>query len=374
MKKLGFGTMRLPKLSESAADIDHGQVRRMIDTYLEKGFSYFDTAYMYHEGASELAVREDLVLRHPRDSFLLADKLPTMRLTQVSDMQRIFDEQRTKCGVDYFDYYLLHNLNPRFYKIAEELDAFSFIQQKKQQGGASNIGFSFHGGADLLDEILSKYSFFDFVQLQINYLDWEHAVIQSRRCYEVARKHNKPIIVMEPVKGGTLATLPNDAEVIMKSYAPDVSLASWAIRYAASLEGVMMVLSGMSSYDQLCDNIGYMENFQPLSGWEMRIIKQVQTILYKSTSIPCTGCAYCTEGCPAGLNIPELFSIYNNDLKAAAAEKKGETLELDMPPKEAYAKQTVKASECIGCKQCETQCPQSLPVAELLEAVARRYE
>ena len=374
MKKLGFGTMRLPKLSESGADIDHVQTQRMTDTYLEAGFNYFDTAYMYHEGCSELAVREDLVKRHPRESFLLADKLPTMRLKEVADMQRIFDEQREKCGVEYFDYYLLHNLNTRFYPIAEQLGAFDFIKDKKEKGLARRIGFSFHAGADLLDEILTKYPFFDFVQLQINYLDWEHTGIQSRRCYEVARRHGKDIIVMEPVKGGTLAKLPEEAEALMRAYAPDASPASWAIRFAAGLEGVIMVLSGMSDYAQLCDNIGYMGDFKPLNEQELEIVRQVRNILYKTTVIPCTACAYCTEGCPAEIHIPELFTAYNNKLKLEAAAKKGETLELDIAPEEAYAKLDVKPTACIGCGQCEEQCPQSLPVIDLLTAVAKRFE
>ena len=374
MKKLGFGTMRLPKLSESGADIDHIQTQRMIDTYLERGFTYFDTAYMYHEGCSELAVREDLVKRYPRESFLLADKLPTMRLKEAADMQRIFDEQREKCGVEYFDYYLLHNLNTRFYPIAVELGAFEFIQEKKAQGLARKIGFSFHAGADLLDEILTKYPFFDFVQLQINYLDWEHTGIQSRKCYEVARKHGVDIIVMEPVKGGTLANLPERAEKLMRAYAPDASPASWAIRFAAGLEGVIMVLSGMSNYDQLCDNIGYMGDFKPLCDEELEIVRQVRNILYETTTIPCTACAYCTEGCPVGMAIPELFGIYNNQLKSEAAAKRGETLELEVEPAVAYSKYIVKASDCVGCGQCEVQCPQSLPVVDLLEAVARKFE
>jgi len=373
MKKLGFGTMRLPRLSESGADIDHVQTQRMIDTYLERGFTYFDTAYMYHEGCSELAVREDLVKRYPRESFLLADKLPTMRLKEAADMQRIFDEQREKCGVEYFDYYLLHNLNTRFFPIAEELGAFDFIKDKKEQGLARKIGFSFHAGADLLDEILTKYPFFDFVQLQINYLDWEHTGIQSRKCYEVARKHGKDIIVMEPVKGGTLANLPERAEALMRAYVPDASPASWAIRFAAGLEGVVMVLSGMSNYDQLCDNIGYMGDFKPLNEQELEIIRQVRNILYETTTIPCTACSYCTEGCPVGMAIPEIFGIYNNQLKSEAAAKRGETLELEADPVEAYSKYTVKASDCVGCGQCEVQCPQSLPVINLLEAVARKF-
>ena len=369
MKKLGFGCMRLPKLSEAAKDIDHAQVCQMVDTFIDNGFTYFDTAYMYHEGTSEMAVREDLVKRYDRDKFLLADKLPTMRLNEAADMQRIFDEQRQKCGVEYFDYYLLHNLNTRFYDTAVKLGAFEFIKNKKEQGGAKNIGFSFHAGADLLDEILTKYPIFDFVQLQINYLDWEHTGIQSRKCYEVARKHNLPIIVMEPVKGGTLANVPARAESIMKQHAPEASVASWAIRYAAGLEGVMTVLSGMSNYDQLCDNIGYMKDFKPLSDAEQEIIGRVRNILYESTIIPCTGCAYCTEGCPANIAINELFSMYNEGLKSETKDISTQKAAYD-----EHTKSSSKASDCIGCGQCETQCPQSLPVIDLLRAVAREFE
>lgn len=378
MKKLGFGLMRLPKLSEAATDIDHAQFCRMLDSFIERGFTYFDTAYMYHEGCSEKAVGADLVARHPRDSFTLADKLPTMFLNEKADMQRIFDEQRQKCRVDYFDYYLLHNLNYRLFEVAERLDAFDFIQRKKEAGDAREIGFSFHADAALLDKILTKYPFFDFVQLQINYLDWESSKVQSRLCYETARRHGKEIVIMEPVKGGTLARLPASAESILRAYAPDASPASFAIRFAAGLEGVRMVLSGMSDFSQLSDNIGYMDDFRPLCEKEHQLIREVQTILYKSIAIPCTGCSYCTEGCPQKMPIPAMFSLYNDVRRYENRDKKpewGEEKEEVAPPDRAqYGKTGVLASDCIGCGQCEEQCPQSLPVIELLRAVAKEFE
>ena len=205
-KKLGFGFMRLPvKNQNDSASIDMDILNQMVDTFLERGFTYFDTAYMYHMGKSEIAIREALVKRHKRDSFTVATKLPTMFLKTKEDQERIFNEQLEKCGVDYFDYYLLHNLGVTHYEIAKKLDSFAFIQKKKEEGKIRNIGFSYHDNADLLDEILTAHPEVDFVQLQINYLDWDNESIQSRKCYEVARKHNKPVIVMEPVKGGTLA-------------------------------------------------------------------------------------------------------------------------------------------------------------------------
>ena len=266
MRKLGFGCMRLP-LAEAGnfKAVDIAEVERMVDTFLERGFTYFDTAYMYHDFHSECVVREALVERHPRSSFTLATKLPTMFLKAEGDQERIFAEQLSKCGVDYFDYYLLHNLNTANYRTVERFDSFAFAARMKAEGRIRHVGFSFHDSAELLDEILAAHPETEFVQLQINYLDWDNESIQSRMCYEVARPHGKQVEVMEPVKGGALARVPDEAERLYRDLRPDLPPASWAIRYAASLDDVMMVLSGMSSLEQLLDNTSYIQSFEPLS-------------------------------------------------------------------------------------------------------------
>lgn len=362
--------MRLPLLeAENFAAVDLAQVERMVDTFLERGFTYFDTAYMYHDFTSECVVRKALVERHDRDSFTLASKLPTMMLEKEGDQERIFDEQLAKCGVAYFDYYLLHSLNGANYRTAERFGSFAFVARKKAEGKIRHIGFSFHDGADLLDAILTAHPETEFVQLQVNYLDWDNESIQSRKCYEVARRHGKRVVVMEPVKGGALARVPAEAERLFRSVHPALSPASWAIRYAASLDGVMMVLSGMSSLEQLCDNTSYMTDFSPLSDAERTVVAQAVGIINRSIAIPCTACRYCVAGCPEQIAIPEYFALFNAEQQAV---KGG--FSVQRAYYETYAGTRGKASACIGCRKCEKICPQHLPITEHLKRVAAAFE
>ncbi|MDA8221635.1 aldo/keto reductase [Desulfosporosinus sp.] len=369
-KKFGFGCMRLPLLDkDDQTSFDIETFNKMVDTFLEKGFTYFDTAYVYHGYRSEEAVRESLVKRHHRDKFKLATKLPMRDFQSVEDMERIFNEQLEKCGVDYFDYYLLHNMGVNAYKKACEFDSFGFGLRKKQEGKIKNFGMSFHDTPELLDEILAAHPELDFVQLQINYIDWENPGIQSRRCYEVARKHGKPIIVMEPCKGGNLALVPEKAEQLMKEYNPAASVPSWAIRFAANQEGVIMVLSGMNTMEQLLDNTSYMADFKPLVKEEYKIIERVMDIINENTAIPCTTCRYCEKDCPKNIAIPDYFALYNSAKRAVTSNLSSQFV--------YYMNLTAnhgKAGDCIGCKQCESACPQHLKITELLKDVSAIFD
>ena len=371
MKKLGFGLMRLPLLNPEKPDsIDIEQVKQMVDTFLERGFTYFDTAWMYCGFASEPTVKVALVDRHPRDSFTLATKLHAGFIQTKEDRDGIFNQQLEKTGASYFDYYLLHGLEKESYAKMEALDCFEWLKDKKRQGLVRHIGFSFHDSAELLDEILTKHPEAEFVQLQINYLDWDSEWVQSRKCYEVAVKHGKQIVVMEPVKGGTLAKVPKNVREMFQAREPQSSIPSWAIRYAASLPNVMVVLSGMSDMAQLLDNTGYMADFKPMQAEEKELVKRAADMINDSIAIACTGCSYCTEGCPQRIPIPKYFSLYNEDMREA--EEKGWTASIVRY--EQLAKDFGKPSDCIACGQCEGVCPQHLPIIELLKTVTKHCE
>lgn len=362
--KLGFGLMRLPKDKQGQIKLD--EVQRMVDSYMERGFNYFDTAYVY-EGSEE-AIRQTLVEKYPRDVYTLADKLPAWKLTCQEDVERIFQESLNRTGVDYFDFYLLHSVEKSHYPTYEKYQCFDFIQEMKKQGKIKYMGFSFHDDADFLDKVLTEHPEIDFVQLQLNYLDWENGVIQSRRNYEVARKHHKPIVVMEPIKGGTLASFSDDIEKIYKDYAPQKSIASWALRYIASLEGVMTILSGMSNAQQMNDNLDTMTHFEKINNEEAKLIKQVTDQVLSYPTIPCTKCRYCTPGCPMHIQIPDLFTAYNS------AKMYGENRRYDTYYKDHSTGDYQPAKACIVCGQCESVCPQHLEIISLLKEVSEVFD
>ena len=362
--KLGFGLMRLPKDKQGQIKLD--EVQRMVDSYMERGFNYFDTAYVY-EGSEE-AIRQTLVEKYPRDVYTLADKLPAWKLTCQEDVERIFQESLNRTGVDYFDFYLLHSVEKSHYPTYEKYQCFDFIQEMKKQGKIKYMGFSFHDDADFLDKVLTEHPEIDFVQLQLNYLDWKNGVIQSRRNYEVARKHHKPIIVMEPVKGGTLASFSDDIERIYKDYAPQKSIASWALRYVASLDGVMTILSGMSNAQQMNDNLDTMTHFEKINNEEAKLIKQVTDQVLSYPTIPCTKCRYCTPGCPMHIQIPDLFTAYNS------AKMYGENRRYQTYYKDHSTGDYQPAKACIACGQCESVCPQHLEIISLLKEVSEVFD
>lgn len=363
MKQLGFGTMRLPQVHEQ---VDLRETEKLFDRFLEAGFTYFDTAYGYHDYKAELFVREALVKRHPRESFLLADKMPVWLAKEPSDLERLFQEQLEKTGAGYFDYYLLHSLRDKNIAAADAVDAWSFIRQKKKEGLVKHIGFSFHDTAETLDKLLTLHPEMEFVQLQINYADWESERVQSRLCYETARRHRKDVIIMEPVRGGSLAQLQSGLANPFTAYAPNASLASWALRFCASLEGVLMVLSGMSDLAQVEDNIKTFSPLQPLNAEERAVIEAVREALAKVPSIPCTRCNYCTETCPAEIPIPDILRALNDGRiygDAYAARQYA-----------SACRDKAQASACLGCEVCLSRCPQHIQITEHLHEAVAKFE
>lgn len=370
-KKLGFGMMRLPlEKAEDQGTIDLEQTKAMVDLFLEKGFTYFDTAWMYHSFRSEEAVKECLVARHPRDSYTLATKLHCGFFNTQEERNGVFEQQLEKTGAGYFDYYLLHAIDDENIGKYETLDCFNFVRAKREEGLARHIGFSFHGTPELLDRVLTEHPELEFVQLQLNYLDWDSKYVQSGKCYEIAQRHGKAVVVMEPVKGGTLARVPEKAEELLRSMDPDASAASWAIRFAASLPNVQVVLSGMSDLAQMEDNLSYMADFKPLTEEERKNLVRVADIIRDSVTIPCTACSYCTDGCPMSIAIPRYFALYNEDMRATGGKGRARN-------KEDFAQVAAefgKPGDCVECGQCEGACPQHLPIIDLLKTVAGRYE
>jgi len=356
--KLGFGLMRLPMIGE---EVDIEQTKTMVDMFLNAGFKYFDTAYGYIGGKSEKAIKTALVDRYPRESFYLATKLPAWAGCKTAEEARqMFYTSLERTGAGYFDFYLLHNLGDDRTEVFDRFDLWTYVKELKEKGLIRHLGFSMHASAEKLDEVLTGHPEAEFVQLQINYADWESSSIQSRACYEVAHKHGKPVIIMEPVKGGSLANLPESVADVFKKADPAVSQSSWAIRFAASLEGLVTVLSGMSTVAQMEDNLATMKAFKPLDEAGKKVIADATAALNAIPSVPCTGCQYCTKGCPMEINIPGVFKALNNYLVYNNLEG----------AKGNYSWATHKggkAGACVECGQCESVCPQHIKIIDELK-------
>ena len=360
--KLGFGLMRLPMLGDK---VDIEQFKVMADRFLEEGFTYFDTAYGYIGGKSEAAAKVALVERYPRDSYTLATKLPAWAgANNAEEAKQMFWTSLERTGAGYFDFYLLHNVSETRKKVFDEYGIWDFVQERKKEGLIKHAGFSFHDTADVLDKVLTEHPEVDFVQLQINYADWESGSVQSRLCWETARKHGKPVVIMEPVKGGTLANLPEEVQKPFRDGGLEPVEA--ALRFAASLDGVITVLSGMSTLEQMEQNIEYMKDFQPMTEDERGVLAEALSILKQRPSIPCTNCRYCAPGCPMSISIPDIFQARNKDL--VYGDRDGALGFYKMVSAGA------PASQCVGCGQCEAVCPQGIGIIDALKEIAADYD
>ena len=360
-KNFGFGFMRLPMQD---GEVDIAETNRMVDAFLDAGFNYFDTAHGYLQGKSEKTLKTCLTSRYLRDRYILTDKLTENFFKTEADIRPLFESQLEDCGVDYFDFYLMHSQCSENYGHFKACRAYETAFALKEEGKVRHVGISFHGRPELLEQILTEYPAIEVVQIQFNYVDYDDPSVQSRKCYEVCRKFNKPVIVMEPVKGGALANLPEAAGQILDRLQGG-SRASYAIRFAASFEGVAMVLSGMSSLEQMQDNLSYMSSFQPLTQPEQEAVRRAGAVLKNQEAIACTACRYCEAGCPMRIPIPDLFAGFNGKKQGSGSTFDYET---------AVSDGRGRASSCIGCLQCEAVCPQHLPVSALLAQVAGEFE
>jgi predicted aldo/keto reductase-like oxidoreductase len=358
--KLGFGMMRLPAQGDG---FDIEQVKKMVDAFMQNGYTYFDTAYVYR--GSERATGEALVERYPRDSFKIATKLNLGTVNSGDELEGCFQKSCERLGVDYVDFYLLHGLGERTANKDEDFGAWDFLNRLKAEGKAKHIGFSYHGSPEKLDAILTKHPEAEFVQIQLNYLDWEDEEVKSKLLYETIRRHGKPVIIMEPVKGGMLAGEDSSLAKVFKAADPNASIASWALRFAASLEGVLVTLSGMSAYAHMEDNINTFKDIKPLTDAEMKLIGEAVAAIKAVPGIPCTECKYCVESCPQKINIPSMIGIYNSYLVYRTTVNMGMRYRFI---------EGGKASSCEKCKKCEEQCPQNIGISEIIGKVSELFD
>lgn len=365
--KLGFGCMRLPLTDPNdQKSIDIEQFKAMVDAFMEAGGTYFDTAYVYHEGTSESAVRQALVERYPRESFTIATKCLAWAQPNAEAAKACLDTSLERLGVDYVDFYLLHNVGGVRTAKFDEYGMWEWAQQKKDEGIIKQLGFSMHDGADALDKLLTEHPNMDFVQLQVNYLDWDNPVIESRKCMEVAQKHGVPVVIMEPARGGRLAELPQRGKDILKAAEPNLSEVSWAYRFCYELPNVITVLSGMSTLDQVKENVAEWKTAKPLSADDKKVLNEVLEALQSVGMIDCTNCRYCAKDCPAGVKIPEILSLLN--LEKMTENQEFAKSQYSWQARDGYA------SQCTQCGSCEDMCPQGINIIDLLEEAADKFE
>ena len=367
--KFGFGCMRLPQTdANDPTKIDQELFNEMVDIYMEKGFNYFDTSYAYHNGVSEVAIRKAVVERYPRESFQICDKMPTWALTSEDDNEKFVNEMLERLGIDYFDVFFIHNINVPWLKLAEKYNTFEYVKKMKEDGIAKKIGFSFHDNSKLLKKVLDKYGdMLDVVQLELNYLDWEDPAIEARKCYEICVEHGLDVYVMEPLKGGVIVNTNDEIKSEFKKFNPDKSIASFALRFCASLEHVKIVLSGMNKMEDLLDNCDTFENFEVLSDEENEFLERMALKLKETVAVPCSECGYCVKACPEMFPIPEYFNLYN--LSKIQPEYNNYRLYYDK-----LSEEKVPAEDCTYCGTCLDHCTQQIDIPEELEKVCEHFE
>ena len=367
--KFGFGCMRLPLTDkDDPTSINQELFNEMVDIYMEKGYNYFDTSYAYHNGFSEVAMKKAIVDRYPRESFKICDKIPTWALTQESDNEKFVNEMLERLGIEYFDVLFIHNINVPWYNLAEKSNSFEYIKKIKEEGIARKIGFSFHDNSKLLKEVLDKYSdIIDIVQLELNYLDWEDPAIESHKCYDICCEHGVDVYLMEPLKGGVIVNPTDEIKKEFEQFNPDKSIASFAIRFCASLDNVKMVLCGMNKMEDLIDNCDTFDNFEVINNEELEFLENMSNKLKENLAVPCSECEYCLKACPQEIPIAKYFSLYNT----SKIQPESNIYRLYFNKLE---KEEVPASECTYCGTCLDYCTQKIDIPEMLEEVCEHFE